>query len=474
MRRRIWFRVHSWIGVITGLLLFVVCWSGTVATLSNEIDWLLTPQLRVEPAGKALSLARVHASVAAVYPQASIDRIHAPLGPRYAAQAIVELRDQRYVRVHLNTYTAEILGSSSYFNVQRFFRSFHMMLFNGKLGYYIVWVLSVPFLVSLLSPLVFYRRWWRRFFDFRTGRGTRVFWSDAHKVAGLWSLAFAFIIALTSVWYLFEAVRLDVLDGKFSWVGTDETAVNRLPALPPGKPLPLEELLARAKQARPDLDVKTLSLGPSGYFHVDGQGDEWLLRDRANKLYLDAREGSVAFNQRASELSLYWRWSDTADPLHFGNFAGLASKLLWFFFGLVVSGLCLTGAYLHAKRLQSETGARARWPGMLAALVASGLVLAGSVWGGWVEIKAYGPVVNGVQQWPDVPLAVSAFIALWVALTLAVLGWWATLLWTRAGSSGTAVASRQPYRHTEKSSHFVAQPASPPGEPAKAVKKAQA
>jgi len=228
MRRRIWFRVHSWTGVITGLLLFVVCWSGTVATLSHEVDWLLAPQFRVEPGGEELSLARLHASVAATYPQATIDRVHASLGPRYAAQAIVDLPDQRYVCVYVNPYTAEILGTSSYFNVQRFFRSFHMMLFNGKLGYYIVWLLSVPLLVSILAPLVFYRRWWRRFFDFRTGRGIRVFWSDAHKLAGLWSLGFALVIALTSVWYLFEAVRLDAIDGKFSWSGTDEAAVNRL------------------------------------------------------------------------------------------------------------------------------------------------------------------------------------------------------------------------------------------------------
>ena len=437
-----WFRVHSWTGVVTGLLLFVVCWSGAVATLSQELDWLLTPGLRVQPGGARLGWDAWHAAALMAHPGAKLLAIEAPLNERAAAVVRLETRHGQALRVFVDPYTAEVTGAASGFGVQRFFRDFHMRLYGGTWGYYLVFSLGAVLLVSLIAPLVFYKRWWRRFFVLKRRRGARVFWSDLHKAAGLWSLWFVFLMAATGVWYLAEALRADVGDGKFAWAAAWPFAVNRLPGLQePQQPLRIAELLASARAARPDLEVRTAATD-NGYFYVDGQSEHWLVRDRANKVYLYPRTGAVAFSQRASDQPLYWRWSDTADPLHFGDFGGLMSKLVWFVFGVFLSGLCLTGAYLHGQRLVREAPERkrARWPGTGVAILATLAVLGASVDGAMRDIKAYGPLIDGVQHWPDVPSAVSAFIGGWILVTLAIIGAWVGMVW-RPGAAGRTVAA---------------------------------
>ena len=79
MTTRGWFRVHSFTGVITGLILFIVCWSGTFATVSHEIDWLVTPERRAMPQVEPASWGEIHAAAQARVPGAEVRSLHAPL-----------------------------------------------------------------------------------------------------------------------------------------------------------------------------------------------------------------------------------------------------------------------------------------------------------------------------------------------------------------------------------------------------------
>ncbi len=209
-----------------------------------------------------------------------------------------------------------------------------------------------------MASLAFYKRWWRRFFRLPGGRG-RALWSELHKTGGLWSIWFIAVIGLTGAWYLYEAVQ----PGPVNYVGPPPggavapPAPSSDPALPP---LMLDEVVAKAEAAWPTFQIRGIAAGwYSGTretVYLEGQAGFPLVRDRANQMHLDPRTGEILWRNGAADLPVYWVWSNMADPLHFGDFGGLWTKSIWFLFGLILSGLILTGTWLHAHRLAREAG----------------------------------------------------------------------------------------------------------------------
>lgn len=420
MRRRTFFVWHSWIGLTAGLLLFVVCWSGTVAVFAQELDWLADERLRA-PAAEQVAWQAIEENVQEALPGWRILSISAPTAPGFASEVWIADPADVWHRTWADPGTGEVLGTTSYFNVQRFFRSFHMSLFIDAwriwgipFGYFLVGLLAFVLAASLITSLIFYKRFWRGFFKLQTHRGAKVFWSDLHKLVGLWGLWFAVLMAVTGVWYLAE------------WKVTSGALVPDPPAAAGSvtRTLPLTELVAAAERAYPALEIGDVVLEQmdAGLFEVHGQDGAWLTRNRGARVWLDARDGRTIAIRRAAELRPLHRWIDMADPLHFGNFAGLWSKAAWFVFGVGLSGLCLTGAYLQVKRQQRQNPAGWRKP-VLISYAFTIFVLLAAAWFGHRELLTYG---RGGSL-PDVPDQVLMTVSIFVLSMLVPL-----FLWMRA------------------------------------------
>jgi len=360
--RKTLFRLHGWIGLNLGLLLFVICLSGTVATLSYEIDHWINPAQQVEPQDAPVDWTAMHASVAEAFPDGQNLGIYAP-GSGYAAMqkntaavAYVAVPTGETRKVYLNPYTGKVQGHTSFFNTQRFFRTFHRRLFDGNRGIALVTLMGLPLLISALAGWLFYKGWIKQMLTLRWSRGPRLRWSDLHKGAGIWGLLFTLLIALTALFYFVEVVLLATDD-------YDTLLPEPLPqveeaSLPDFGPqpelLPANEYVRAAKDTLPGLTVHSVRMphSPVDAVYVDGQAGNPLTRDRADRVHLHPFTGEVLGVQQTSDLGALPFITDAADPLHFGYFGGFWTKVLWCAFGLMLSFSILSGTYLWVVRSQ--------------------------------------------------------------------------------------------------------------------------
>ncbi|HKX96147.1 MAG TPA: PepSY-associated TM helix domain-containing protein [Methylibium sp.] len=346
------FFLHHLFGLQLSLFLGFVCLTGSVATLSHEIEWLLWPEVRADAGGTAVSWGTQWDAARAAQPQWALQGIGRGGSDEESYLAtVVRARDAAGAdaRIYVDPTSGRVQGQASGVSFHAFMRGLHYYLFvPSSLMFYAVTSLGVVMLGSLVTGLLVYRKFWRGFLRWpRWDAPPRVVWGDVHRLAGLWSTWFVAVIALTSVWYLLEHAGLD-------W--EQPTPALARPLAPAERVAPdgaaIDRWVAAARRELPGLRVTAVYLpfGARGPVTVQGQRDAWLVRERSNAVFIDPRDGRVLGVRDAQAIGAAERWAHTADPLHFGNFGGLAVKLLWAAFGLLLCALALSGAVIHAKR----------------------------------------------------------------------------------------------------------------------------
>nr|WP_237219982.1 PepSY-associated TM helix domain-containing protein [Sphingomonas arenae] len=348
-RRPLAYRLHSLFGLKLSLLLAFVCLTGTIAAISHEIEWLLFPEVRATAAEQPVSWGTMWEAARQHRPEGWLRSI----GPYdrsdvdyFAKDAIMRLPDGREVTVLIDPGTGAVTGEQLGTPFHAFMRGLHYYLFTpGDWGFYLVTSLGFVLLASLVTGLIVYKRFWGGLFKRpRTERGSRTLLGDLHRLFALWALPFTALIALTSIWYFAERTGV-------AWELEVPTTASPLRQQPSGAEV--DDWVRTAVAAMPGIHVTGVSIPWSDGDPVVVQGEwrAWLVRERTNAAYLDPATGKLIGLRVAHRMGAGERIVHTADPLHFGNFAGLAGKLLWFVFGLMLTALAISGAMIHGKRL---------------------------------------------------------------------------------------------------------------------------
>jgi uncharacterized iron-regulated membrane protein len=310
---------------------------------------------------------------------------------------------------------------------------------------------------------------------------------DRHSVAGTWSLPFAFILAFTGSFFSFYGTVGVPIVAMAAFGGNIEKlseAVYSNPGTPDPRPQGIGNLdriaadsirragspptyIAIENFGRADAEVTSYHNPSSG-----GVTPVTLLYDGGSARFQRAKPevgtGPSAGGTLAAIMS----------PLHFGNFAGLLSKAVWFALGFAMCYVTLTGLRLWLVRRRSDTrllewldrsvsivgfglplglaaaaaaflvtmpmGSAAYWTGAtflfasLAAIVGGFLapsrqLLDRALLGGTGVIMLLLPVLRTATGGPGWPLALSVGQPIIVALDIAFLTAGAAALWQVAG-----------------------------------------
>ncbi|MCU1733797.1 MULTISPECIES: PepSY-associated TM helix domain-containing protein [unclassified Pseudomonas] len=369
-RSKIWFLVHSWLALPIWFFVLIVCVTGTLAVVSKEIMWLAYPEMRADqPSDDAtrLSFDQVKDRLGQHHPQAILGTIFKPDGDYFALNVSVTLPDGRSTVAYVNPYTGDLQGYAPTFDFRRFTRALHgwwlVPFTNGYAwGWYLVSFLGLPMLASLVTGLVVYKRFWKGFFKpvLRFNHGARIFWGDFHRLSGIWSIWFIAVISITGTWFLIQAILADnqISISSYSPV-TSVIAHDSVPLSSDGSPpamIGLDQAVTIAQQKIPGLEASNISLPSNTYGTLQAAGRSWypLMYQSVN---IHPYTGEITSSRLLSDRTPTEFVTESMRPLHTGDFGGIWIKLIWAFFGLLLSMMVLSGLLIWSKRTALATAA---------------------------------------------------------------------------------------------------------------------
>ncbi len=366
--------VHIWVGIVSGLMLFIAFYAGAITMFEKPLErWATPPSALAAPPPLSRAPALVRA-VLAEHPGAAKNySVVVSVTPDAPARVIWRERGDRPRQftefgasfAPEGTLQVERLRKAP---VAQLVDTLHQMVglpFPDAVARPIMGIVALLYALALVSGVIILLPTLAKdFFALRIGRNIKRLWLDVHNALGFVSLPFHLVMALTCVVFAFHDPFYDlqgkvVYPGGIQW-GEEEHA----PPPPPGTPLlPADELLRRVQAQLPGFEVQSFTFQ---------QGED---RVEGRVTGLDVRHGTRARTYASTHLDPYTgqvdphdlpghmaRWDGAVNAffmLHFGSYGGNPVRWLYLLLGLGGALVFYTGNLLwieSRRRKQRDAG----------------------------------------------------------------------------------------------------------------------
>lgn len=372
--RKILREIHLWLGLASGIVLFVVCFTGTVLVYEKEIKSLISekPAPIAHATGQEpLALDSLRLLIAAEYDR----RIRNVMLPATGEEAVVfslqpEKGQRRGKRISVNPYTGKQLSSQSQKGGKFFmtmFRLHRWLLLDTKIGRPIVGVSTIIFVILCFSGLLLWwpkkwrkRKQWRKGFRIKAnGTAYRLIY-DLHNTLGFYALIVLLVMGLTGLNWSFPWYRDAMSATLGSRVFSSGVQAPNLGEEQFENTISLDEALAQANTVLgyDGMNYINLPSKPGAVIEVLRKKKGWSSINAYDRVYLHPADGRVLKVALFKELSFGQQLAATNKALHLGDIYGQLSKLIYFISCLIATSLPVTGTLIWWKKLRKKSAKR--------------------------------------------------------------------------------------------------------------------
>jgi uncharacterized iron-regulated membrane protein len=356
---RSYLAVHTWVGIVGGFALFVAFLGGAITVFHHEVERWESPAARHAPG----DLAEVETLITLLHTEHTETQkngvgvvlpSHSPKPFAWWQDDHGEWKHARLVPGAGDAAPTLMLDDPTP-GLSELLNSLHYSLSIPQVGIYLMGIVSLLYGMALISGLIVHLpRIARDIFALRPGKNAKRFWQDAHNAVGVLSLPFHIVFALTGALLclglpLMMAFNFIVFEGKLGARIPEITGV--VPAKVEGiegKPMTIEAVIARAEAVAPGFAPTAVFLRdvgkPTGSAELMGETAGTLGPFTALALRLN--DGAVIGRQTADARDTNHATRSMLYGLHFGDFAGLTMRWLYFVLGVAGAFLVYSGNVL--------------------------------------------------------------------------------------------------------------------------------
>ncbi|KAB7624201.1 PepSY-associated TM helix domain-containing protein [Alkalilimnicola sp. S0819] len=365
--RRLLTLLHTYLGLIAGLLLALTGLTGSLLVFDHALDERLAPHTLAQAEGAPAPLQAVLDAARNAAPgHPPPTRLH--LARRPGSAHVVRFPTPEGavgpLEITVDPVSAQVLAVRGWgeYPMSWLYR-LHYTLLAGQTGKYLVGVGGILLLFFCLSGAYLWwprpGRWWRALtVKWRSGAFRLNY--DLHKISGIYLLPVLGVVAFSGVSLVFPRPMMSLV--------APLSAPEPFPS-PSSTPVPSPERLdadravAVAEAVFPAGNLKRIYLPrrPEDTYRLSYRlpGEPWSAHG-ASYVWVDQYSGEVLGSRDATRVSGGSQFMNWQFPLHNGDALGLAGRWLVFASGLMPALLFGTGFYMWWRKRQGRRRGRTR------------------------------------------------------------------------------------------------------------------